>query len=91
MPKSVHVDLPSMKSEKKYTFGGKEYVVKFVHNPNGAGFIAYDVPDVVAGHLLSGKFPAFTEYKGGKVVPEERKFTPFAEDAEEEKPKRRGK
>lgn len=92
MPKNIHVALDSFKGEKKYTFGGKDYIVKFVQNPTGNGFVAYDVPDVVAGHLLSGKFPAFTEHKVGKPVPEERKFTPpVVDDVEEEKPKPRRK
>lgn len=67
MARSIYTELPDFSRTKTYDIGGQKYAVTFVKEGNG--FVLHDAPDAVANHLLSGKFPAFTELKKKAAAP----------------------
>lgn len=67
MARSIYTELLDYTKTKTYDLGGQKYTVTFV--PEGKGFVCVDAPDAVANHLLSGKFPAFSEYKKKAAAP----------------------
>lgn len=70
MARSIYTELPEFSRTKTYDLGGQKYTVTFVKEGNG--FALHDAPDAVANHLLSGKFPAFSELTNEPVAPVEK-------------------